>query len=178
MGSSKQSQHLASFVFIASSSKVVTFPGTSFSEQLWIKLKLEDDDMLCAGCILRGFEKNRFLESSTYNRWKSGLIPLEHHMQNISPVGTAPIWALLRLTKVYTHGQALKSPMVKWVGNWRLTPDGVANCRKRCLEVFSWREERRTEGLGARGSAPSPPPPHHPPAAPPPNVPKLPDVPW
>ena len=31
--------------------------------------------------------KNRFLKSTTYNRWKSDLIPLEHHMLNFSPVG-------------------------------------------------------------------------------------------
>ena len=43
----------------------------------------------------RVVRKNRFLESATYNRWKSGLIPLEHHMQNFRPIGKAPIWALL-----------------------------------------------------------------------------------
>lgn len=32
---------------------VVTFPGTSFSEHLWIKLKLEGEDVLYAGCIYR-----------------------------------------------------------------------------------------------------------------------------
>ena len=91
--------------------------------------------------LLGWFEKNRFLESATYNRWKSGLIPLEHHMQNFSPIGKAPIWALLRWTNVYTHGQALQSPMIRRGCNWCLTPGGAANCRKRCLVVFSGREQ-------------------------------------
>ena len=46
--------------------------------------------------VQKGGSKNRFLESTTYNRWKSGLIPLEHHMHTFSPNGKAPIWALLR----------------------------------------------------------------------------------
>ena len=46
--------------------------------------------------VFRVVRKNRFLGSTTYNRWKSGLIPLEQHMQDFSSIGKVPIWALLR----------------------------------------------------------------------------------
>ena len=49
----------------------------------------------CSGVHDLGwFEKNRFLESAAYNKWKSGLIPLEHHMQIFSAIGKVSTWAL------------------------------------------------------------------------------------